>query len=84
MAYAEIVSCVRGYCLYKVIRTYTCNRQEENTTDTFAVAIMDEGIAGGHVPGIISAAVHFFCNDLESQHKLSLETGATLMMSYGL
>ncbi len=62
----QIASCVRGYHVYKAIwnpfagQEYTCEREEANGEDPYAVAIISGGVTVGHVPRKISAACSLF------------------------
>ena len=66
----EIQSCVRGHHVYKDIwtrfvgETLSCEREEDNTADPYAVAVKKFGrrmpVVVGHLPRRISAACCLF------------------------
>ena len=66
----EIHGCVRGHHVYKDIWTLFvgkalfCEREEDNTTDPFAVSVKNKSgrrlIVVGHIPRRISAACCLF------------------------
>ena len=66
----ELESCVCGYHVYKNIwsptvgQEYNCEREEDNTEDSYAVAIISGGNTVGHVPRSISAAYSLFLQRL--------------------
>lgn len=66
MEQSAFTSCVRGYHVYKTIWNpsvgddFNCEREEGNTEDPYAVAVMYSGGIVGHVPRVISAACSLF------------------------
>ena len=63
----HLTSCVQGYHVYKapnVGELFSCQREEGNSKDPYAVAVMSDGNVVDHIPRLMSAACSLFLRRL--------------------
>ena len=62
----QLPSCIRGYHVYKdlwnpLLRDQLhCQRERSNDKDRYAIAVVDDGVAVGHLPRKISLVCSLF------------------------